>query len=344
VGVIVLLQVLISLVRPFIDRLIYRQDLEEITWIQTLDERLLTTTDLRQFLENHLAALCDLLRVRTGFVAAIAEGRAHVEAGCGDEDRIERLLEERLPIDLVSASEGDGVFQVMDGFWVTPLRTQAREATLGILGVEARSRQPDLQLEEQPIVQVLVEQARRALEDRHLQQGVFEALGRILPNIEQMQRWRGATRYADSPPLQVLEDSPIYAPEFQQWVKEALGHYWGGPKLSDSPLLSMRVVRQALADQGGNPTRALRAVLNQAIEELRPEGERQMTRAEWLLYNILELKFIRGLKVRDIARRLAISESDLYRKQRIALKEVARALSEMEQAGDARFGEQSDRP
>jgi hypothetical protein len=78
VGVIVLLQVVISLVRPFVDRLIYRQDLEEISWIQTLDERLLTTTDLQQFLENHLAALCDLLRVRTGFVAAIAEGRAHV--------------------------------------------------------------------------------------------------------------------------------------------------------------------------------------------------------------------------------------------------------------------------
>lgn len=336
VGVIVLIQVAISLVRPFIDRLIYRQDQDEIAWIQTLDERLLTTTDLRQFLENNLAALCDLLRVRTGFVAAISEGRAQVEAGCGEENRIEGLLEARMPMELMAAGEGDGGFQSLDGFWVMPLRTQARDATLGILGVEARSSQPDLESDEQQIVQVLVEQARRALEDRHLQQGVFEALGRILPNIERMQRWRGATRYAGSPPLEVIEDSPIYAPEFQQWVKEALGHYWGGPRLSDSPLLSLHVVRQALADHGGNPTRALRAVLNQAIDELRPEGERQMTRAEWLLYNILELKFVRGLKVRDIARRLAISESDLYRKQRIAIKEVARVLSEMEQSGASR--------
>ena len=45
------------------------------------------------------------------------------------------------------------------------------------------------------------------------------------------------------------------------------------------------------------------------------DGERKMTTSDWLLYNILELKFIRGLKVQDVARRLAMSESDLYRKQ-----------------------------
>jgi DNA-directed RNA polymerase specialized sigma subunit len=56
-----------------------------------------------------------------------------------------------------------------------------------------------------------------------------------------------------------------------------------------------------------------------------------MTTAEWLLYNILELKFIQGLRVRDVAQRLAMSESDLYRKQRVAIEEVAHALAEMEQ-------------
>jgi len=55
-----------------------------------------------------------------------------------------------------------------------------------------------------------------------------------------------------------------------------------------------------------------------------------MTTSEWLLYNILELKFIQGKRVRDIAHRLAMSESDLYRKQRVAIAEVARILREME--------------
>ena len=37
-----------------------------------------------------------------------------------------------------------------------------------------------------------------------------------------------------------------------------------------------------------------------------------------------------GERVRDIAMRLALSESDLYRKQRVAITEVARTLADME--------------
>jgi len=80
---------------------------------------------------------------------------------------------------------------------------------------------------------------------------------------------------------------------------------------------------------------ALRIVLAEAIERVRPAGERESTTSEWLLYNILDLKFIRGLRVRDIAGRLAMSESDLYRKQRAAIAEVARALADLEQDGTA---------
>ena len=72
-------------------------------------------------------------------------------------------------------------------------------------------------------------------------------------------------------------------------------------------------------------------VLKQAIERLRPVGQRQMTAPEWILYNILELKFLQGRRVREIALRLAMSESDLYRKQRIAIEAVAQTLAEMEQ-------------
>mgnify|MGYP000877829856 FL=1 len=66
-----------------------------------------------------------------------------------------------------------------------------------------------------------------------------------------------------------------------------------------------------------------------AIERVRPEGERRFT-GEWILYNILELKFIQGKKVREIASRLALSEADLYRKQRVAIEAVTRAILDME--------------
>jgi len=51
---------------------------------------------------------------------------------------------------------------------------------------------------------------------------------------------------------------------------------------------------------------------------------------EWMLYNLLEMKFLQGRRVREVASRLAMSEADLYRKQRVAIESVARTLLEME--------------
>jgi hypothetical protein len=340
VAIIVLLQIAINWARPIVDRLIYRQDRNEIAWIQTLDRRLLTTADLRAFLENNLAALCDLLQVRTGFVVVTAEGRQRLEAHCGDRAVIEAYLETQQVCsngqwEPEQGGDQAGAGQFLPGpqFWLMPLRAEAGEVCLGALGVEARSLVPSLRPGEQELVNALVGRAQDALEDRYLQQSVFETLERILPNIERLHRWQDATRYAGTPSSQIVEGDLVYSPEFQQWVRDALSHYWGGPKLTESPLLQLRVVAHVAREQGANPVQALRVVLGEAIERLRPAGERSMTTTEWILYNILELKFVRGLRVRDIARRLAMSESDLYRKQRVAIAEVARSLAHLEQAG-----------
>lgn len=336
VGLIIVLQIFINLAKPFIDRLIYRQDREEITWIQELDKRLLTTTDLKQFLENVLAALCELLRVQRGFVAVMGGGEPRVEALCGPLSPSHLALSSADLMALAQSPSNNGEldnsdFVVRDGYWLLPLRTEAGESTLGVLGVDARCSEPDLTEDELEIIRVLIAQAELALEDRHLQQGVFVALRQIIPQIEHIQRWRGTVRYRGSPGLETIEEGPLYGPDFQQWVWDALSHYWGGPRLTKSPLLNLKVVGRALEENDGNPVKALRSVLGRAIEALKPDGKRHMTTAEWILYNILELKFIQGLRVRDIAMRLAMSESDLYRKQRVAIEEVAKTIADMEQ-------------
>jgi hypothetical protein len=143
---------------------------------------------------------------------------------------------------------------------------------------------------------------------------------------------RAATSYSDSGMLSEALTIPTDSDQpgkLTRWVKDALTHYWGGPKLSQSPLLGLHVVQQALAEHEGNPNNALRAILRQAIEHVRPEGERRFT-GEWILYNILEMKFMEGRKVREVALRLAMSEADLYRKQRVAIEAVAEAIVEME--------------
>ena len=53
------------------------------------------------------------------------------------------------------------------------------------------------------------------------------------------------------------------------------------------------------------------------------------------LFNILEMKFVEGRKVREVATRLAMSEADLYRKQRVAIEEVARIILDMERQTQA---------
>jgi len=357
VVLIVLLQIFINQAKPFIDRLIYRQDRAEITWIQELDKRLLTSTDLAQFLESVLTSICDLLRVHSAFVAAVDEGQLVVEARCGDPDVASLLsgmnsdLFTRANVGENGDGDGDGGdagepesigdrFVVQGGYWVIPLRTRARDVTLGLLAIEARTPQPDLDDEEAEAVRSLVRQAEAALEDRNLQQGVFAALQLIIPEIERIQRRRGTVRYTGSPAWSSSEEELVSTEDFPQLVKDALSHYWGGPKLTSSPLLKLRVV-EAARQQEGSSTMALRAVLARAIERLRPKGQRSMTTADWILYNILELKFLQGRRVSEVAARLAMSESDLYRKQRVAIEEVARTLADMEReaAGKGQEGD-----
>lgn len=341
VAVIVLLQLLIELAKPLVDQLIYSEDQAELMAIRELDRRLLTSSDLRQFLENVLVALCEYLRLPGGFVAVRAGDELLVEATCGPEALATEFREYAdwqavmHQAALASSHNGQGATCLQhNGYWVWALRTRGRDSALGLMGVVARPDTARPDRSEQDVVHELVDRAQTALEDRLLQQGVFLALEEIMPEIERVQRWRSVVPYVGTPPLlQPPEtDSIIYAPEFQTWVKDALTHYWGGPKLTDSPLLKLRVVSRAAEQEGGNPTKGLRNVLAQAIEGLKPNGQRRMTASEWLLYNILELKFIQGKRVREIADRLAMSESDLYRKQRVAIGQVAQQIAGMEAA------------
>ncbi len=336
VGVILLLQLGIELSKPLIDRALYRQDQPEIEWIQELSNRLLTTNDLRQFLENVLTALCDLLRVETAFVAVIDGDAPHLEVTCGD---LTPGTAKALPAEAWQepdpgapakerTAERHGRLFVWNGYWLAPLHIQGQETVIGMVGVAARAPQPNLTPEEEAGMEVLLRQAAAALEDRQLQQGLFRALEHIIPEIEDIQRRRGILHYVGEKALS--QSDLTEEAEFRQWVRDALDHYWGGPKLTTSPLCSLHVVERATHQHDGNVMKGLRSVLKQAIERLRPAGQRQMTTPEWLLYNILELKFLQGHKVREIAQRLAMSESDLYRKQRIAIQAVAQTLAEME--------------
>ena len=320
--------------RP-LERFFQLNDDPDVWRIQQLSERVLTTNDLHQFLESILAASCEALRTPTAFVAAINADGTRLEAVVGPLAEPDTIWEETKWQDLTQNGNGqaplreEGSFIVWQNFWIRPLHNRKGDTILGIMGLRARAELPDLTPGEQIILDKLSRQAAEALEDRILQQEVFRAVEGLLPGITALQERRRAATFGGLPVLTGISEDSIPAEEFNAMVRDALTHYWGGPKLTESPLLRLRLVQRALENHD-TPANALRAILQNAIELQKPEGERNMTRAEWLLYNILELKFIQGGRVRDVARRLAMSESDLYRKQRVAIENVARTIAELE--------------
>lgn len=329
-GVIVF-EMLISRNKGKIDRLLFRQDRREVEQIQRLDARLFTTTDLQQLLENILTAFCDLLRVPGGFALAADAKDWRIEAVVGARDAVQQFIAAPAFSAAMEQAINDGHQLILaDKYWLYPLRANGGDALLGVLGISARTPTPDLTEHETELVEALASQAELALEDRQLQLSVFEALDQIGSEMELLQQARSKPRVAGATAQERVEEELVVSADFNRAVKDALDHYWGGPKLTHSPLLQLSIVQKSLDEYDHNPTRALRAVLAEAIERLRPEGTRSMTAPEWVLYNILELKVIQGHKVRDIALRLAMSESDLYRKQRIAIQEVAKNVQQME--------------
>ncbi len=332
IGAIVSLELIINLAKPWIDRVVFWGDREDLERIHEIDKRLLTTSDLRQLLENILSTTCDLLQVQMGFVVALENSEWKIETAVGPRERVRTLITKANLTQLVGNGSPNGHgFIACDGFWLWRLHAKTGEGVIGVLGVAARAPEPNLSEREEKMIAALVSQAELALEDRQLQQGVFAAFEQLGSEIELLQRARGKPRYVGAIAAERVEDELVNSPDFHRAVKDALDHYWGGPKLTENPLLHLSIVQESLDDYEGNPMRALRGQIARAIESLKPDGTRSLTAPEWLLYNILEFKVIQGMKVREIAMKLAMSESDLYRKQRIAIQEVAKTLATMEE-------------
>ncbi|MBC8507030.1 MAG: hypothetical protein ISR58_09485 [Anaerolineales bacterium] len=345
VATLLVMQYTITMVAPVWERLLFYGGAgDNLQLVQILEERLITSSDLRQFLESILSAICDRLQVDTAFVIVLVPQGSEMIVTIGDVHQLqqENLSEELLEVvtnNNINGSVEDDTRRLFTwgDFWLTPLFESGLPDTdetplLGLLGSE---RLPDgvPDEEQQLALETLSERAALALSDRAQQQKVFSSLEALNPQVDWIQRLRAASSYDGTDVLTASQKEPTDS-ELTRWVKDALSHYWGGPKLSKSPLLRLKVVQQRLDEHEGISVNALRSILKRAIEQVRPEGRRRFT-TEWLLYNILEMKFMEGRKVRDVAIRLAMSEADLYRKQRVAIEAVAQAIIEMEDEAQA---------
>ncbi len=330
---VLLLEHLITFAAPVWERLLFHgNDSGELQLLQNFEERLLTQSDLQQFLETVLAAVRDHMQSPSAFIAALDDETLSPIIVAGNR----AMLDQEGLTEALEKVEGDNRREFQWGsFWILPLYSQRSPdmdqdefpPLLGLLGVARREKQKVIERDQREALWLLADRAALALRDRQLQQRVFRSVADLQPHVEMIQRMRAAGRYDARTNL--LDEKLLQETDLANWVRDALTHYWGGPKLINNPLMQLQVVRDLAEKDDGNLSNALRTLLRKAVDQVKPRGDRKFT-TEWILYNILEMKFIEGRKVRDVASRLAMSEADLYRKQRIAVEAVARAVMEME--------------
>ncbi|MBG0786605.1 MAG: hypothetical protein H0S79_16020 [Anaerolineaceae bacterium] len=331
---ILFLEYIITILAPFWERfLFYGSDRKDVAMIQSLEDHLLTRSDLSQFLEIVTATVCDLLQVHEAFIAMMNGSKLELLTTTGDKNAFKAIEEsdELVELSLEKESDLQGEFKYWNGHLLVRLvydDPQNGQVLLGLLGFQWEL---DREMDEEYLhsINLLAVRVAIALRDWRMQQQVFQSLESLQPQVALIQQLRAASSYNKIGVL--LDEVDLPDEDFVSWVKDALSHYWGGPKLTESPLLNLNIVQAAVKDYDGNPANALRAILKSAVDNIKPEGERRFT-GEWILYNILELKFLEGRKVREVAARLAMSEADLYRKQRVALEEVSKVIIGMEMA------------
>ena len=323
----------ITMFYPYIEKwFFFSKDEEDFLIIKSLEDRIITRSDLKQFLEMVLAAICDRLQASGAYLLenagdelllVIHTGERHVYANHLAE--IKEVISHQPPEDNLMIWKNDVIIPLRNG------TNGDANMILGYLGVNDFAGKNPLETDDRQAIKILVDRAALVLRDRVAQENLFRSFERLNPQEELIQKLRAAGRFDRKGVLEA--ESSIKRRELTRAVKDALTHYWGGPKLTENPLLKLEIVKKELSETEQNPANTLRSILKTAIDQIKPVGERKYT-GEWLLYNILELKFLEGKKVKEIAMKLALSEADLYRKQRVAIDVITDTIVQLELKGN----------
>jgi len=333
VATLLALQWFTHLLTPYIDRwMIYTNDQNEALQLRELSERMITRADRRQIQESILATLCNQLRLPLAFMIRFVDGSPVLERIVGPDapKQTSRQTIKKLIDALPTILQESNTTYSWNDYWLYTLMEEDSGLMLGVMGIW-QPKHP-LTPEEEDLLESLIFQAQQLLHDAFIYQRVVADL-RLLADDGGNLRGNLFAPYQQLPSDTKSSATSISLPSeehISKWVHGALRDFWGGPQLAENKLMQFEVVKGELEHHDGNPSRALQAILTRAIESLKPEGERSMTTTEWIRYNILELRFLEGKKVRDVANQLAMSQPDFYRKQRAAIQDVARYITVLE--------------
>ena len=341
VAAVLLWQWLVSLSLPYIEKMfIYRsEDDDQITKLQTLSEKVLTHNDMSQLIAATTESICDYLRIDQAFVISFDNGEPEFLNRIGapnfpDDD----LLRDGDTLQNIAQLPSNAYYVEWRGFALIPLfsaRLQtdsAQAVTVGMLGLLNSSQRLKEEIQApQSFLHTLLDRVEKNLDDMRLQAEMYHLLEGLLPQFQMTRSRAVQIEYRQSPAPPASVNPPPDRSELFEQVRAALRHYWGGPGITQSNLMKLQAVQRRMTSDEESPVNALRKLLEESIAALKPAGERKMASPEWTLYNILQLRFLEKKKVRDVARRLSMSEADLYRKQRVAILAVTDLILQQEQ-------------
>jgi len=125
-------------------------------------------------------------------------------------------------------------------------------------------------------------------------------------------------------------------PAFVRHVKDALDNLYDPVHLQVHPLIDALTLRRLPRETGGE---ALRKLLWQAVDALKPPDSVPLHRPEWLSYRLLSLHYIQLFDQEAVQRDLGLAERTFYRRLQEAVEAVASVLWDSYRAGGGRPGE-----
>ena len=342
VATVLLWQWFVSLALPYFEKFfIYRdEDDAQITTLQTLGDRVLTHTDLSQLIMATTESICDYLRINKAFVIGFGSDQVEFVSRVGSLDfEDDEILEDTALLQHIAQQHPDPTqlpYLEWHGFALIPLFSTrvgggTEPETIGALGLLKSGNRLQEEVDAPSgYLDAYVNRVETSLDDMRLQSEIYNLLEGLLPQFQMTRSRALQVEYRQSNALpRSVNDLPERG-ELFELVRAALRHFWGGSGITQSNMMTLRVVQNSIQNAQETPVNALRKLLEEAIGALKPEGERKMMSPEWTLYNILQLRFLEKRKVREVARRLSMSEADLYRKQRIAIMAVTDLILKQE--------------
>jgi hypothetical protein len=268
-------------------------------------------------LQEGLSLLCQTLNAPGGFIALQKEETFFVFASQNSLP-----IESQIPNNFVVT---DDITRLEDGRisnikWLAPIFEDQKQ--IGVIGIGGSNVKLEYSTSDLDLLAEVAELMGKTIILSRVQP---EKIKQIEILVAEAQLERVAIVTSEEALLHAITED--VGPEFIKKVEDGLRHLTDYVSLGQSELAAQLNLNDPNVIERG---KKINQLLTQAIESLRPQGDRPREPLPrlWFNYVVLHDAYVEGVQNREIMARLYISEGTFNRTRRSALRGLARALRE----------------